>query len=276
MGSRVQLKISAPIATITLNRSERHNSLIPGLLEDMLMALIAVNEQAKVRAVVLQAKGRSFSTGGDLRGFYEHLDQIETYSHELVGLLNDVILAMRDLRVPIVAAVHGLVTGGSLGFLLASDIVLVTPEVKIIPYYSVVGFSPDGGWTAILPDIIGLKRVVEIVMRNQTITADEAVVWGIANHTVPAEEIYHVAQEIAFEIANLQTDSIYQTKRLLCQLNDDLAIHLEAERKQFVEQISKPETQQSMIAFLESMSVENSSSSEGGNDVPLRLDKTTR
>lgn len=253
MGNHILFNLSAPIATITLNRAERRNSLIPDLLRDMLAVLSAIQGEEAIRAVVLQAEGHSFSTGGDLRGFYEHLDQIETYSHVLVGLLNDVILTMRNLRVPIVTAVHGLVTGGSLGLLLASDIVLLTPEVEITPYYSVVGFSPDGGWTAILPQLIGPKRVAEIIMRNQTITAEEAISWGIANHIVPAGEIHGQARCIALEIASQKAGSIVQTKRLLCRLGDSVANDLEAERKRFVEQISKPEIQQSMINFLKNM-----------------------
>ncbi|MGD9093782.1 MAG: enoyl-CoA hydratase/isomerase family protein [Anaerolineales bacterium] len=253
MGTHVLFQVSAPIATITLNRAERHNSLTPDFLREFMAVLGAIQGEESVRAVILQAKGRSFSTGGDLRGFYEHLDQIETYSNEVVGLLNDVILAMRDLRDPIITAVHGLVFGGSLGFLLASDIVLVTPEVTITPYYSVVGFSPDGGWTAILPQIIGPKRASEILMRNQSITAEQAVCWGIANHIVPTKDIHHLAREIAHEIAAQQTESIYQTKRLLSHFGNDLTVNLEEERKRFVEHISKLETQQSMIDFLDTM-----------------------
>ena len=90
-------------------------------------------------------------------------------------------------------------------------------------------------------------------MRNQSITADQAVGWGIANHTIPAENIHHVAREIAHEIAAQHPDSIHQIKRLLRHFDDDLALNLEMERKQFVEQISKPETRQGMIDFLDKM-----------------------
>ena len=252
MISYISFSSKGPVGVLTLNRPQRHNSLVPELLSEMLVALEDLQKNPKLRAVVLQANGRSFSTGGDLGSFYDHLDDIGAYASELVGLLNRVILAMVALPVPIVATVHGLVTGGSLGLVLASDMVLVTPEASFTPYYSVVGFSPDGGWTAWLPEIIGTKRAAEILMTNGTITAEQAVAWGLANHIVSRDEIQTQALNMAQDIAAKQPGSIRQTKRLLLPV--DLVERLKTERKFFVKQIKTPETQKSMIAFLDQMS----------------------
>ncbi|MEJ2738143.1 MAG: enoyl-CoA hydratase/isomerase family protein, partial [Anaerolineae bacterium] len=116
---------SGPLAILTLNRAERHNSLVPALLEEILAALGGVRADSGVRAVVLQANGRSFSTGGDLGGFHEHMHSLEAYARTIVGLLNELILALVALPIPIVGAVHGLVTGGSMGLVLGCDTVLV-------------------------------------------------------------------------------------------------------------------------------------------------------
>ncbi|MGD8903999.1 MAG: enoyl-CoA hydratase/isomerase family protein, partial [Anaerolineae bacterium] len=128
MGEFVIVERDGPVALLTLNRAERHNSLVPGFLREILAALESAGAEPEVRALVFQANGRSFSTGGDVRGFYEHLEDLEAYSSEIVGLLNQVILAMIELPVPIVAAVHGIVTGGSMGLVLGSDVVLVASE----------------------------------------------------------------------------------------------------------------------------------------------------
>ncbi|MCI0477683.1 MAG: enoyl-CoA hydratase/isomerase family protein, partial [Anaerolineales bacterium] len=207
MSNLVLLDARNQIATLTLNRPERHNSLVPELLREMLAALDYV-EQSGARALILQANGRSFSTGGDVYAFYDQRDQIETYAREIVGLLNQVIVVMARLPVPIVAAVHGIVTGGSLGLVLASDIVLVAPEASFTPYYSVVGFSPDGGWTAMLPEIIGQKRASEILMLNKTISAEQAVAWGIANRIVTRDQIRDEARAAADTIAQKKWESI--------------------------------------------------------------------
>lgn len=253
MGELVLTDIDVPIATCTLNRGDSHNSLIPELLDELLLSLETIKAEAGVRAVILQANGRSFSTGGDLRGFASHLRNIEDYASELVGKLNEVILTMRRLPVPVIAAVHGLVTGGSLGLLLGADLVLIAPQTQIIPYYSVVGFSPDGGWTACLPDIIGRQRTEEILLLNKPITAQQAVEWGLANMIVQPEDIRDRAKAVALNIANNNEGSTVYMKKLLWDFDAGLQHRLEEERSRFVERISKPETQQSMLKFLQAM-----------------------
>ena len=242
---------TGPVAILTLNRAERHNSLVPSLLQEMLEVLDSIKEDAAVRAVVLGANGRSFSTGGDIRGFYEQMHDLEAYASRIVGLLNEVILAMVELPVPIVAAVHGTVTGGSLGLVSGSDIVLVAPAASFTPYYSVVGFSPDGGWTAMLPSIIGRGRAAEILMCNQTITAEQAVAWGLASRIVPAERIRAEAVAVARDIATQKQGSIGQIKRLMNLDSGDLAARLEAERSRFVRQVATTEAREGIVAFQE-------------------------
>ena len=137
MKELIQMEQVGSTSILTLNRPERHNSLIPELLEQLLARIDDVQARPDTRAVILQANGRSFSTGGDVSGFYKHLDTLEAYARQIVGLLNQVILSLLNLPVPTLAAVHGIVTGGSLGLVLASDIVLVAPEASFTPYYSV-------------------------------------------------------------------------------------------------------------------------------------------
>jgi len=162
----VLVSVDNGVATVTLNRPERHNSLVPELLSHLLDALSASNRDPDVGIVVLRAAGQSFSTGGDLRGFLDHADHIRNYSEQLVGLLNQVIVAIYDCRAPVIVAVDGQVTGGALGLVLAADVVLVTERATFQPYYVDVGFSPDGGWTALLPGIIGQKRASAVQLLN--------------------------------------------------------------------------------------------------------------
>jgi enoyl-CoA hydratase/carnithine racemase len=262
----VLLERAGPVAVLTLNRAERHNSLVPPLLEELLAGLEVVRRDSVVRAAVLQANGRSFSTGGDVRGFYVHLDDLADYGSKIVGLLNQVILALVELPVPVVAAVQGIVTGGSLGLVLGCDVVLVAPEASFTPYYGVVGFSPDGGWTAMLPVIIGPKRAAEVLLRNLTITVEQAVDWGLASRVVPGERIRHEALSVAQDIAAHKPRSVRRTKRLLgvahgstwsprsTQSPGDLAARLEAERAHFIEQIGTGEARKGISAFLEGRS----------------------
>ncbi len=250
MSNLVHVEILEQTGILTLNRPERHNSLIPELLNDLLDALDGLRRQSGLRALVLQANGRSFSTGGDVRGFFDHQQDIEDYSSFLVGQLNEAILALVAFPAPVVAAVHGIVAGGSLGFVLASDIVLVAPEATFTPYYTTVGYCPDGGWTAMLPDAIGRKRAAEILLLDQSIRAEQAVAWGLANRIVPADQVRAEAMAVAGAIARQQPESIQRTKQLLWRDREQLAARLEEERKQFVRQIVTAEAQNGMAVFL--------------------------
>ena len=104
-----------------------------------------------------------------------------------------------------------------------------------------------------LPQLIGPKRATEILMLNRAISAQDALAWGIANKIVPAQDIRDEARVLARKIADGNEGSITQTKRQISHQYVDLADRLEEERRQFVEQISKPETRESMVKFLDAM-----------------------
>lgn len=247
----VLLEIKAPVARLILNRPQRHNSLVPDLLEGMLASLSQVRRAEQVRALILAANGRSFSTGGDVRGFYDHLDSIVPYADRLLRLLNETILSLLSLPVPVIAAVHGIVTGGSLGLVLAADIVLATPQASFTPYYNVVGFSPDGGWTAMLPALIGSKRAAEILLTNRTIMPEQALAWGLVNRIVPLEEIQVEAFKEAQLITSMLPSSLHSTRLLLHGQLEEIRTRLDAERSAFVRQIQTDEAHLGMQVFLE-------------------------
>lgn len=251
MSALVLSEIRNGVAILTLNRPERHNSLVPELLIEILAALKEWQNREDLRAMVLQANGRSFSTGGDVRAFEAHRPDIAAYSSQVVGLLNRVILALVDFPAPVVAAVHGIVTGGSIGLVLASDIVLISPAATFTSYYTTVGFSPDGGWTALLPPVIGAKRAAELLLIDQSITANQAVAWGMASRIVPPDRIREEALLIAASITRQRPGSVQRSKRLLWGDRTFIAARLEAEREQFVKQIESVEAQEGMMAFLQ-------------------------
>lgn len=253
MNKHLLLEISPPIASVTLNRVERHNSLVPELLEELLLILDKIAVQEQLGALVFQANGRSFSTGGDLKAFIDHMDRIAEYAERIVGALNQVMCRMIELPKPIVVAVHGMVTGGSFGLVLASDVVLLAPEASFTPYYGVVGFSPDGGWSTLLPRIIGPKRAANILLRNLTITSQQALEWGLAEQIVPPQRIRQRARETALELAQAHPGSVQKIKRLASINYGDYRSLLEQERIHFVQQISTPQAQDRLLEFWKQM-----------------------
>lgn len=176
--SLVRLTRQNGIAYLTLNRAQRHNALVPGLLEDLLACLASLSLH---EPMVLAANGESFSTGGDLLGFWQHRHDIGAYADHLVGLLNTAIMALYSHRGPVVCAVQGQITGGSLGLALACDTVVLHESVTITPWYVPVGFSPDGGWRAMLPDVVGGAVAKKWLERNETHSAQQCLSEGVAD-----------------------------------------------------------------------------------------------
>ena len=231
----VTLQRRGEVALISLNRPERHNALTPAFLDALLRALGHPDSQGAA-ALVLRAVGPSFSTGGDLAGFRDHRDTIGAYAHGLVGQLNAAIIAVYTHPAPVVCAVQGQVTGGSLGLLLASDHVIMRRGVTITPYYSVVGFSPDGGWTAMLPDIIGRQRAMDWLAGNASHAADTCLAMGLAQQVVD-DDCDAAALQWADRVAEKNTGCMARTRRLLNADSDVLRRRLEAERENFVDQV---------------------------------------
>jgi enoyl-CoA hydratase/carnithine racemase len=231
----VTLERRERIALVSLNRPERHNALVPKLLSALLQALQHPDCQGAA-VLVLRAEGRSFSTGGDLCGFRDHAQTIGAYAYGLVGQLNQVILAIYTHPAAVVCSVQGQVTGGSLGFLLAADHVIMRRGTSITPYYSVIGFSPDGGWTALLPDIIGRQQSMHWLASNASHDADTCLALGLAQRVVE-DDCDAAALKWAGRVVQMQAGSVCRTRKLLNIDIDALSQRLESERENFVSQI---------------------------------------
>lgn len=245
MSDLILSTVDPPLATVTLNRPDRHNALVPELLSALVSQLEAVASDTNVRAIILTARGRSFSTGGDIAGFDAHRHDLAAYAREIVGLLNEAMLTMMRISQPVVAAVHGAVTGGSLGLVLASDQVVAAPIASFTPWYSVVGFSPDGGWSALLPDRIGRTRASSVLFSNTTITAEQALEWGLVDEI--AYDAGAGARSAALRLAEMKTRAV---KRALNADLESIADALERERELFVDQVVTPESIAGIDAFL--------------------------
>lgn len=236
-----------------LSRPGRHNALIPALIFDLRTAIAEAAEQEPV-ALVLSGRGSSFSTGGDLGGFLEHARSqiaLRAYADLLVGGLHDAILDLLAFPAPVMAAVNGPVTGGSTGLMLAADMVAIADTAFVQPYYSEVGFGPDGGWTALLPDRIGTAKALAVQYRNTRIGADEAVQLGLAAERRPAGEL---AALIDAWVADLGQGFAQTHQATRQNIWDDLrreAVRrrLDQEKARFLELIGRQGTLEGMMDF---------------------------
>ena len=204
--------------------------------------------------MVLAGAGRSFSTGGDVRAFAEvPRGERRDYAAGLVGALNAAILKLVALPCPVVVRVQGPVTGGSAGFLFAADLVVMAKEAFLQPWYVDVGFSPDGGWTALLPERIGATRAGEIQMLNQRLDAERARALGLASLVCDAHDLDFALKTVLSRLLGKSPESLAATKALLWppERRAALAAGLARELESFLDHIDRPETEAGMQRFLE-------------------------
>ena len=242
------------VATVVLDRPERHNALTPALLDDLRAVLREVAE-GDARAVVLTGAGRSFSTGGDVAGFAAAADDpaaLRDYARQTVGALHAAILALLSLPMPVIAQVNGPVTGGSVGLVLAADLVAMADDGFLQPFYSEVGFSPDGGWTALLPDRVGAAKALEIQVLNRRIGAVEALSLGLATTIAPRDGLDGVVAGWLEALAAKSQGSLRATRGLVWDAarRTRVAERLAAEERSFLELIASAETAARMTSFL--------------------------
>ncbi|POF28566.1 enoyl-CoA hydratase/isomerase family protein [Roseibium marinum] len=251
--SYVETEIRDGAVWLWLNRPERHNALVPAMVSDLRSAIARAAAQDPP-ALVLAARGRSFSTGGDVAGFLENsgsLEALKDYSERLVGGLHAAILDLLAFPAPVLAAINGPVTGGSTGLMLAADLVAMVEDAFVQPYYSEVGFGPDGGWTALLPDRIGTAKALQIQYRNERIGAAEALVLGLATSICPSAELESQIRNWTTDIAKgfAQTHRATREKVWDDQRRAEVRSRLDQEKARFLELVTRPETLEGMRDF---------------------------
>ena len=239
-------------AWVRLNRPGRGNALTPDLLDALTEAL---SHCVDARAVVLTGQGRAFSSGGDIREFHARAEDpaaLEAFGTAVVSALNRTILALRALPCPTVAAVNGPVTGGAIGLMLACDITVMSQDAFIQPYYAKMGFAPDGGWTALLPERIGTARTASWLALDNRVSALAAFEMGVADMLYPAADFTDGVQTLLAGLASHDPVVAVTARRLLeaRDVRDPLSTRLDRELAAFTRLLVRPETRERMAAFL--------------------------
>ncbi|MFV0157437.1 2-(1,2-epoxy-1,2-dihydrophenyl)acetyl-CoA isomerase PaaG [Empedobacter falsenii] len=203
------------IATITLNRPSVFNSFNHKMIKALQHHLDVAAQDASVRAVVLTATGKAFCAGQDLG---EVLDEKEIDFNKIVNEnYNPLVLKIRNMDKPVVAAVNGVAAGAGANLALACDIVVAKESANFIQAFSKIGLIPDCGGTYFLPRLIGFQRAAALMLLADKVSAEQAKEIGMiydyfADDTFDAE-----VDKIAHKLANLPTKGLAYTKKLLNQ-----------------------------------------------------------
>ena len=228
------------VATITLDRPERKNSLTfesYAELTDMFRALVDAND---VRAVVLTGAGGNFCSGGDVHEIIGPLVAMKERGdrdglRKFTRMTGDLVKAMRACPRPIIAAVDGICAGAGAILAMASDLRLGTARSKVAFLFVRVGLSgADMGACAILPRIIGHGRASELLFTGRFMDGTEAERWGFYNKVVSPESLLGDAQSLARSLADGPTFAHAMTKRCLhdewhMSVNDAITAEAEAQ-----------------------------------------------
>ena len=245
----ITCELADGVACITLNRPEAANSLNEELSSEMLDAIIRAEENKDVRALIISGgTGRFFCAGADLKSFYSAPDALKSR----VSLFHVAISRIVRAPFPVIAAVNGTAAGGGMGLACCCDLIVAGESARFIMAYTRRGLSPDGTTTYFLPRRIGVGRAIELAYTNRTLSAREALEWGIVNRVVPDAALLAETHALAAELAKGATRALAAAKRLMHSgAVESLETQIENELRSIYELAATDDTREAIKAFNE-------------------------
>ncbi|MFT4572518.1 MAG: enoyl-CoA hydratase/carnithine racemase [Myxococcota bacterium] len=215
----------ANVLTVTLNRPERLNAFNTQMMHDLLALYEAVDQDDRVRAVILTGAGRGFCAGADLAGGGGTFDSGagEEDPQQAKRAPRDgggrVTLRMYDCKKPIIAAINGAAVGVGLTMTLPMDIRLASTKAKFGFVFARRGLVPEAASSWFLPRIAGIAKAMEWVATGRIFGPDEALAAGLVSEVLEEDALLDRAQEIAREIVeNTSPVSIALSRQMLWQM----------------------------------------------------------
>ncbi len=231
MGKDALYSKSGTIATITLNRPDKYNTLRPSLLADLEDALREANTDGDVKVIILEGAGDAFCAGFDFSDGLEHFEGIierdydpgtdvdmvinpyKSYMSQFMGL-------WRGLK-PTIAKVHGYCMGGGSEMALCADLVVASDDARIgTPYARVWGCHLSGMWVYRL----GLAKAKYYALTGESVSGEEAAKIELINQSVPLEELDQTVQALAEKLARIPSTQLMAMKLIVNQAYDNMGL----------------------------------------------------
>jgi 2-(1,2-epoxy-1,2-dihydrophenyl)acetyl-CoA isomerase len=204
------------VGRLTLNRPEAANGMSVPFLRALYDALMHCHREPRLRVLVVAGAGPNFCAGGDIKDFASKGEALPDYLREATSWLQISVSALMRLNAPVVAAVQGFAAGGGgFGLVCASDLVVAAESAKFLPGATRAGMAPDAGVSVTLPRLVGLRRAMELVLTNPTLSAAQALDIGLVNQVVPDAELDAAADKLAATLATGAPLALAESKRLL-------------------------------------------------------------
>ena len=231
MAGTVAYEADGGVATLTLNRPDRLNTITPELAGDVRDALGRAEEDADVRVVRLRGAGRVFCAGYDIDWGARMMEEAESGRpwdpmadlRMMSRFVLDTYMALWRSPKPVIAQVHGFCVGGGTDFALYSDLIVCAEDCRI-------GYPPARVWgsptTAMWTYRLGLERSKRLLLTGDALDGRTAVEWGLASLAVPAGELDDAALGLARRVALLPANQLQMMKLLVNQAYEQMGLHV--------------------------------------------------
>lgn len=205
------------VAYIRLNRPEVLNALNKQMFDELFKALESASKDQLVKVIVITGSGRAFTVGADLselREFYERGERIN-HGDILRQRYNPLIMKLRTIEKPVIAAINGVTAGAGIGIALSADIRLASSAAKFILAFGRVALMPDSGLTFYLLRLMGHGRLFEWYVSNREMGAEEALRLGLVDQIYPQDVFDAKVHEFATSVASGPLKSYALLKRAI-------------------------------------------------------------
>jgi 2-(1,2-epoxy-1,2-dihydrophenyl)acetyl-CoA isomerase len=238
------------VLLITLNRPDKFNSFNRDMALELQNELDQAERNDAVRSIVLTGTGKAFCAGQDLS---EAIDPNGPGIEKIVREhYNPIILKIRKIEKPIIAAVNGVAAGAGANIALACDIVIATQSSTFIQAFSKIGLVPDSGGTFFLPRLVGFQNASALMMLGDKVSALDAQSMGMIYKVFSDETFMDEVLKLADNLSKMPTKAIGYTKRLLNEsMTNNLQEQLIQEGSLQVEAANSFDYKEGVNAFLE-------------------------
>ena len=251
----VTLEGSDHIATVTLNRPERLNTISRAMLGQLTALLLRADADPDVRVVILTGSGRAFCAGLDLTEVVAPREggiSNGTTQATNLDLRNTPPTVLFNMEKPTICALNGSAAGYGLDTALGCDIRIIARSAKLAAAFTKRGIVPESGGTWFLPRLIGWSRAAELIFTGRTLSATDAIEMGLASHLVEDGDVLIRAREIATEIAGNAPLAVQASKRMMRMgLSETFNDHVHHVFLQLLPLLKTEDAREGMLSFME-------------------------
>jgi 2-(1,2-epoxy-1,2-dihydrophenyl)acetyl-CoA isomerase len=247
----IRFEKAGPIARVTLDRPKAANGFHGPMMQELAAIAQDCDADRSLKAVILAGTGRFFSAGGDLKGMADAGDARGAYVKRLADNLHRAISSFARMDAPLIVAVNGVAAGGGFSLAIAGDLVIAARSAAFTMAYTRAGLSPDGSSSYYLPRLIGLRRAQDLMLTNRTLTAIEALDWGLVTEVVDDEALTSRAEALAAQFAAGSRGANRNVKKLLlATYGQSLETQMEMEGRLVADRADSAEGREGIDAFI--------------------------